>query len=1175
MKQILLLLLIVFSSIIFAENNQKNNISAGKCGTVAPGKEWENVFQKQLQKFKTNNQNARTENSIVIPVIVHVVYNLYSDLSQNIPKAQIDSQFAILNRNFSGQSSYINNVPSVFSGFVANTGITFCPAKIAPDGQVLSEPGIERINRTSIGASTPSGSGWLNTYIDELIKPRTIWDPSIYLNIWIVPRARSSNGSLLGYATFPTMTGLDGILDENEKVINTDGIVCVSYAFGKSINNDPDYNDGGTATHEIGHWLGLRHIWGDDECGDDFCNDTPTHQEENYGCPTFPKMNTCGGAPYGEMFMNYMDYVNDNCSNMFTENQKERMQTTMQNGYLRSSLLNSPVCDTILPLPLANFLDTQITQTRCASSAVFNFADKSFWSYNATSWSWTFQDGTPATSSQKDPKNITFNSPGSKNVTLTVVTPKGTSTTTRQINVVFSNIVNLPILENFEGNVFPPSGWNFFKRTTNVYHNWEIREGYSAYGIGNKSMIYNNTEFNGNKRKDDIMSPRFSTVGQTNLKINFDVAYTPFYGDAGSGTIETINDTLEVLLTDNCGSTFTSVYKKGGSDLATFLPGMGDEFYPTTNQWRKDSIIIPASFLNKAEVQVVFRNYGLWGHTIYLDNINVTGPIQNPIPNFTLSKSSICVGENVLLTNTTSGAVDSVRWKITGGTPNSSASTTTVNPSFNSAGTYNITLFIFKDTYKDSITKSITVTNKPTPTINPSSTSVCPGTSVTLTASGASTYVWNNGSTTNPLITTINNNSVFKVVGTTNGCSSDSVSITINAKTKPTVSVNSSNIQICPGESATFNASGATTYAWSNGQTGNSITVSPTNNTTYKVAGTTDGCTSDSVQVSVTIKAKPTVNVTPQNTTICAGQSATLTASGAATYGWSNGQSGTSISVSPTATTIYKVAGTASNGCKSDSVSATVTITTTNPTVTITKNPNISTICEGDSITLTASGANNYTWNTTQTTASIKVAPSTQTTYSVNGSLTGCPTLSGNANTTINVNAKPSVGTISRDASINWDTIFISPANGTNYLWFLNNAVTPIANTTVPYYSTTSSGNGNYTVQVVDANGCKSDKSASFNVVVTSIRNNAASIGLKIYPNPNYGVFTIELNAQKYSTYELSVTSVSGRNIYNETFDAYSGLNNKKIQLQNIDSGIYFLSLKNEDGISTFQLLIK
>jgi hypothetical protein len=155
-----------------------------------------------------------------------------------------------------------------------------------------------------------------------------------------------------------------------------------------------------------------------------------------------------------------------------------------------------------------------------------------------------------------------------------------------------------------------------------------------------------------------------------------------------------------------------------------------------------------------------------------------------------------------------------------------------------------------------------------------------------------------------------------------------------------------------------------------------------------------------------------------------------------------------------------------------------------------------------------------------------------------------------------------------------WDTIFVNPATGTSYLWYLNTNTSPIATTTVPYYFATQ--NGNYTVQIVDANNCKSIKTnPPFSVTLTGIRNNATEIGLKIFPNPNHGIFTIELNSQKYTEYNMNVYNVTGRQIYMENFVVNKGYNTKTISIPNIEKGIYFLNLKNEDGISTYQLLIQ
>lgn len=1166
----LLLFVSLFTTLFLYSKEEIHTHDFNKCGTHTPSSDWENAFQKKIKEYRTeklSNPNSKTtEESFVIPVIVHVIYNSADSLNQNISKAQIDSQIIILNRNYAGNSIFIDNVPGAFEPLIANTGITFCPAVIDPSGNVLAEPGIERIDRSSIGLKSPGNRGWTMEYIDASIKPITIWNPKYYLNIWVVP---GISGGTLGYATFPGMTGLDGMPDYLGPE-TTDGVVCDAKAYGKGPFNYSSYSEGGTATHEVGHWLGLRHIWGDVECGNDFCDDTPIHKDKNFGCPTFPKMNTCGGAPDGEMFMNFMDYTDDYCNNMFTIGQSERMHVTLNNGTFRKSLINSTVCSATMQAPVANFIFNQ-TSTNICSNAVFDFTDKSMFNKNATSWAWTFQDGIPATSSSKNPSGITFSSPGNKSVTLTITTPLGTSTITKTINAIYIGNADLPLTENFEGNTFPPAGWAFIKRSADAEMNWEVREGSSGFGIGNKSMIYNNTEYDAKKKLDDILLPKVDLTGISQATIKFDVAYTPYYV-VENGVVDTQDDILEVLLSSNCGTSVTSVYKKRGEELATFLPGKGEEFYPTSTQWRTDSIVIPSSFLGKTNVQVVFRNHGLWGHTIYVDNISITSPnvvVNNPAPKFTISDSAVCVNQSITLTNTTTGTIDSLRWEMLNGTPSTSTSTTTVTTAFATQGAYPIKLTVYKGTFSSSIIKNVQVSNKPVVSVTPNSSNVCPNTNTTLVASGATSYNWSTGQTGSSINVAPNTNTNYKVIGTTNGCKSDSAMATITVKPKPSISINATKTSICPGESVVITASGASSYNWNNGKSGASITETPTSTTTYKVVGVVDGCKSDSTSITITVKPKPTVTVNPASSTICNGQSVTLTASGATTYNWSTGESGSSIVVSPTSNSSYKVMGILSD-CKSDSATATVTITNTNPTVTITKNPNKTTICEGESLVLTASGANNYTWSSGQNTNSITVTPTATTTYSVVGSLNGCPSLNDSDSVIITVNSKPTVGTIVRGG---WDTIYVTPANGSSYNWYFNNSSSILAITTVPYYFATQ--NGNYAVQVVDSNNCKSNKSTNYAFLVSAIKNNAASIKLSIYPNPNFGSFFIELNATKHTTYQMKMVSASGAEVINETFEVQKGFNRKSVADSRISKDIYFLSLTNEDGVATFQILVQ
>lgn len=362
------------------------------------------------EKLKTYAQdNANNKASRVIPVVVHV---LYGNATQNISMTQIQSQINVLNKDFSATNTDISNVPSTFQSAISDCDISFCLAQIDPNNQPT-----DGVNRVNVGTTSLSTSQINGTW-----KPQTQWDPTKYFNIWVA----NIQGSVLGYAQFPNSSGLGG-LNSNNGAANTDGVVILYNAFGTTGAVSAPFNKGRTATHEIGHWLGLRHIWGDANCGSDFCNDTPPQQTSNYNCPTHPyKVGACSGNTTGEMFMNYMDYVNDACMYMFTTNQKARMDVVLQNSPRRNSLLTSTVCG-VAPLN-ANFTASATTIT--AGQSV-TFTNTSSGPNPITSNSWNFdvtsQGGvTPSTSTATTPPSITYNNVGTYTVSLTV--GDGTST---------------------------------------------------------------------------------------------------------------------------------------------------------------------------------------------------------------------------------------------------------------------------------------------------------------------------------------------------------------------------------------------------------------------------------------------------------------------------------------------------------------------------------------------------------------------------------------------------------------------------------------------------------------------------------------------------------------------------------------------------------------------------
>jgi hypothetical protein len=355
-KITLVLAAIAIASIVVAQNPSEQ--PKRTCGSL-PTKEWENWFNQKVTEFEEQRKAGKAPMvNYVIPVVVHVIHGNQSvGQYPNISVAQINSQITVLNNDFAGTGLNANTVPSPFAGLVANTNITFCLAALDPSGVALQQPGIHRVNYTTIpGAINPASHTNVSALMgnfDNYIKPATIWDPSRYFNIWISD-AHSSTG-ILGYATFPAGSGLSG--SPSGGSASTDGIWVGAKFFGNMGSVQSPYNKGRTATHETGHWLGLRHIDGDANCGNDFCSDTPVQQTLNFGCPgTFPKI-SCSNSPNGEMYMNFMDYCDDACLYMFTPAQSTRMQTALTNAPFRNQLTASSatLCNITAVAPTADF----------------------------------------------------------------------------------------------------------------------------------------------------------------------------------------------------------------------------------------------------------------------------------------------------------------------------------------------------------------------------------------------------------------------------------------------------------------------------------------------------------------------------------------------------------------------------------------------------------------------------------------------------------------------------------------------------------------------------------------------------------------------------------------------------------------------------------------------------
>ncbi|MGB3946523.1 MAG: PKD domain-containing protein [Bacteroidia bacterium] len=314
------------------------------------------------------------------------------------------------------------------------------------------------------------------------------------------------------------------------------------------------------------------------------------------------------------------------------------------------------------------------------------------------------------------------------------------------------------------------------------------------------------------------------------------------------------------------------------------------------------------------------------------------------------------------------------------------------------AGTYTVTV---TGSNGCSTTTSKTIANTGNLSITVNSETICAGQSATLTATGADDYVWSTGASTDNISESPTTNTTYTVTGTSGNCTATATG-TITVSGALSISVNSETI--CAGQSATLTATGADDYVWSNGATTNSITESPSADETYTITGTSNGCTGTA---TATITVSGALSISVNSETICAGQTATLTATGADDYVWSNGATTNSITESPSADETYTITGT-SNGC-TGTATATITVgSSLNITV------NSETICAGQTATLTATGADDYVWSNGATTTSITESPSADETYTVTGTSNGC---TGTATATITITASPEVTFIANKTS--------------------------------------------------------------------------------------------------------------------------------------------------------------
>lgn len=605
-------------------------------GTIFNMQEFEQEFRNWLQTIDINQLELSESGARIVPMVVHV---FHEGGPENISKAQIQSQITALNKDMSAQNSGLTTPSFIshptFDTLVANYNLEFRLATKDMFGNCTD--GIVRVytQKTNLAKDFTR------------FKQESYWDRDKYFNVWVVKSIFNDTqyGSILGYAQFPFTFG------GQYPLTSTDGVAVIHNVFGTT--GTAASNTGATLTHEVGHWLGLRHIWGDETCGSDGIDDTPQHKEPNFSgttCFSIPKPATCyepGFNDYlrntiGEMWMNFMDYTSDQCLWMFTKGQKALSDFVFNTIAFRGNLItnsnhiatgtdDASYASPCSPAPIADLWSRSgtneliSTKLLCAGGQL-TFANGT---YNATPTSieWNFPGGSPATSTANAP-SITYNDPGVYDVTLTATNAQGSSSKNRKDYVrVYPNQADeshFIYYEPFEyGLSFEQGKW-LIVNEGNQTNKWEH---YTGAGYLSSKSIRMKNENNIRFETDALISPTYDLTTIQNDQLTFKYAYAV---KTNSPFIEQ-NDKLEVYVSTNCGQNWVRRNITVDNQTATNLSGARlvtagldpDGFVPNNqNQWKTASVNI-TPYVNNNNVRFMFlwNSGGPYGNDFYLDDV--------------------------------------------------------------------------------------------------------------------------------------------------------------------------------------------------------------------------------------------------------------------------------------------------------------------------------------------------------------------------------------------------------------------------------------------------------------------------------------------------------------------------------------------------------------------------
>ncbi|OQP54445.1 hypothetical protein A4R26_27605 [Niastella populi] len=592
-----------------------------------------NTFKKNLTlktRFETQNRNItraiaarkvmaqqlRIEGTTAyIPVVFHVVL-------QNpglVTDAQIQAQVDQLNLDFGGVNPDSTKIRAFFKPRFAKTNIQFRLAQRTPGNEPSN--GIERI-------TTSHASFGLN---DSRVKYAATggadaWDNSRFFNVWITDLSQG----YLGYSTFP-----------GSSVPAEDGIVIRYTSLPGGV---APYNKGRTLVHETGHFFYLFHTWGDDVgcSGNDEIDDTPNQANYTSGCPGDPvRLDACTTSGNGIMYENFMDYTDDACMVMYTLDQKDRMEAAM-NTY-RASLLTSNGADPVIAFNLdaaAKSITTPLQRLCSATfSPVITLRNRGAQTLTTVTIQATIDNGTVTTTTwtgslaSLQETSVTLNSmtvpaEGTHILNVVVSQPNGSTdenTSNDVITQTFQYYLPLspPLTQSFENAAFPPAGWDVVNADNRI--TWERVTGVGK--TGNAAVVMRNFDYQFSGQRDLLRLPVMNIANVDSAYITFQVAAAVRTDPKTSGNEW---DTLQVLASKDCGATFTSIYKKWGSELITRSEATSTAFTPAASEWRKDSVNL-TSYIGAGEILLAFANTSKQENNIYLDDINVYSLTIDPV----------------------------------------------------------------------------------------------------------------------------------------------------------------------------------------------------------------------------------------------------------------------------------------------------------------------------------------------------------------------------------------------------------------------------------------------------------------------------------------------------------------------------------------------------------------